>query len=1005
MSLLHSVNPVTTPSPHPGKLQQLLSPCLPTAMPPSPQSRLIPVRSSSSPIWLSNFSLSQLVPVSNLGSLSDPVTPPLPDPLQVLLADLASAALTSLQTLQPPVWPNTTMAAPLHSADGLPAHHGSMQAVSGNWRQALHCYPDPFFVVQLLGAIEHGVHLGYSGPLRHCGCHHHIKNLPMDDRSKSHIWSEISAWVQEGWLLEVDPQQFNLVCSPVGTVPKPCSSKLHTIHHLSHPRPPCPKQLLSVNEGITPHFTMIRYASLAKILDFVQEHLGCHLWKSDLTDAFRHVITTLADARLLSFSFDGHFFMETGLTFRGHSSPWIFNLFAEALHWIVQLAMGHPVDHYLDDFFGAVPASTDPGQLLHVLALACLALGLQLALQKTFWDTTKLEILGIQIDSVQQSVSITSEWCICILEAIDNLLHQCSAHLLDWQRVASLLQFVSQVVPHGKAFLHQLYDAIKTAHRCPLSLWCVSRPAALELRWWRSTLQAWLGHSLLQPSPLFIRHIWTDVSKRGFGAHLGPMHAPEAAFSREVPHCHWSKDICFLEVLAVLEALCTFLPLWSGPHLVVLHVDNTNVKFSLCNGRSHDPLTQTLLREIFGICFRWHVTLQPVHIALEDNCLADLLSCQCFLAIQTCFPVVHWLLFHPTSAEPQQPLLPPPAVPPLPLCTYGRAMLLPAAAVAPVSLAAIEHLSITVSDPAPHHSQPLTCSSLSGSVTWPSPTPSTVSGTSSMLSVPGTLISASPSMGSAMAAWSMQFTASNAPMASGQQLPSCPSLSHSSGPSWGNSRPSPLVPGTARSSPQLLLSPSPASYSVGRSLGAGLHQPLCWLGWSCGRTTMPSFSSQRRRPIPSDSEPHLWSPALVGWSAHMPPSTSSAPLSAGWMPPSLGCMMGTSHSPVPLSSSTSARLSLDLDWTCLIMQGTLSVEGWPLGLCHRALMQTPLSFSGTGTQTAIIDILTDWHLRGTPWLQQPSTCPIRDPSSLPVPLGRTWSSKLNLGGAPPAPLP
>ncbi|UTT94215.1 hypothetical protein NDA17_004195 [Ustilago hordei] len=428
MSLLHSVNPVTTPSPHPGKLQQLLSPCLPTAMPPSPQSRLIPVWSSSSPIWLSNFSLSQPVPVSNLGSLLAPVTPPLPDPLQVLLADLASAALTSLQTLQPPVRPNTTMAAPLHSADGLSARHGSMQAVSGNWRQALHCYPDPFFVVQLLGAIEHGVHLGYSGPLRHCGCHHHIKNLPMDDRSKSHIWSEISAWVQEGWLLEVDPQQFNLVCSPVGT-----------------------------------------------ILDFVQEHLGCHLWKSDLTDAFRHVITTLADARLLSFSFDGHFFMETGLTFRGHSSPWIFNLFAEALHWIVQLAMGHPVDHYLDDFFGAVPASTDPGQLLHVLALACLALGLQLALQKTFWDTTKLEILGIQIDSVQQSVSITSEWCICILEAIDNLLHQCSAHLLDWQRVASLLQFVSQVVPH------------------------------------------------------------------------------------------------------------------------VLHVDNTNVKFSLCNGRSHDPLTQTLL--------------------------------------------------------------------------------------------------------------------------------------------------------------------------------------------------------------------------------------------------------------------------------------------------------------------------------------------------------------------------------------------------------------------------
>ncbi|KAJ1581758.1 hypothetical protein NDA12_001411 [Ustilago hordei] len=187
-----------------------------------------------------------------------------------------------------------------------------------------------------------------------------------------------------------------------------------------------------------------------------------------MTDAFQHVVTTLADAHLLSFSFDGRFFMETGLTFGGRSSPWIFNLFAEALHWIMQLAMGHPVNHYLDDFFGAVPASADPGQLLHVLALACSALGLQLAPQKTFWDTTKLEILGIQIDSVQQSVSITSEQCICILEAIGNLPHWCSACLLNWQHITGLLQFVSQVVPHGKAFLRQLYDAIKTAHHCPL---------------------------------------------------------------------------------------------------------------------------------------------------------------------------------------------------------------------------------------------------------------------------------------------------------------------------------------------------------------------------------------------------------------------------------------------------------------------------------------------------------------------------------------------------------
>jgi hypothetical protein len=66
---------------------------------------------------------------------------------------------------------------------------------------------------------------------------------------------------------------------------------------------------------------------------------------------------------------------------------------------------------------------------------------------------------------------------------------------------------------------------------------------------------------------------------------------------------HRKKDIRFLEALAVLEALRTFAPRWRGPRLVVLYVDNTNVEHGLRSGSSRDPFTQTLLREIFGLCF------------------------------------------------------------------------------------------------------------------------------------------------------------------------------------------------------------------------------------------------------------------------------------------------------------------------------------------------------------------------------------------------------------------
>ncbi|SPO30777.1 uncharacterized protein UTRI_05394 [Ustilago trichophora] len=79
------------------------------------------------------------------------------------------------------------------------------------------------------------------------------------------------------------------------------------------------------------------------------------------------------------------------------------------------------------------------------------------------------------------------------------------------------------------------------------------------------------------------------------------MQQPTAAFSKELSRCHRSKNICFLEALAVLEALCRFSPHWTGHRRVVIHVDNKNVEYGLWKGSIRDPATQTLFREIFAL--------------------------------------------------------------------------------------------------------------------------------------------------------------------------------------------------------------------------------------------------------------------------------------------------------------------------------------------------------------------------------------------------------------------
>ncbi|SAM70011.1 uncharacterized protein UBRO_20364 [Ustilago bromivora] len=240
----------------------------------------------------------------------------------------------------------------------------------------------------------------------------------MDSDNVHHLHHEIETRLAEGRLCHVtDPVSSQLACLPVGVVPKPHSDKRRTIYHLSHPHKPG-THLLSFNDGIHTSFITIHYESLDMIMDFICEHPSTSLWKADLEDAFRHVIVAESDARLMGIHFDSQYYQECALAFGGHSSLFLFNLFAEFLHWLTAFALqtvslsltSHSdMSHYLDDFFGASDTTTSPTTPIQVLSLSAAALGFKLSHKKMAWDTTKLEILGIKLNSVTQTTSITQQ--------------------------------------------------------------------------------------------------------------------------------------------------------------------------------------------------------------------------------------------------------------------------------------------------------------------------------------------------------------------------------------------------------------------------------------------------------------------------------------------------------------------------------------------------------------------------------------------------------------------
>ncbi|EPQ30045.1 uncharacterized protein PFL1_06940 [Pseudozyma flocculosa PF-1] len=230
------------------------------------------------------------------------------------------------------------------------------------------------------------------------------------------------------------------------------STKLRIIHHLSHLRAPG-SGLPSVNPGVARSSTAIQDVTLAAVLDYVAANLGCRLWEGDA-------------ARLLGRMLDVHFFAETVLTFGGKSSPLLFDLFAEMPHWIMASFTPHPVEHDLDDLFGAVSPGWNAAAPVRALAMACHALDLALPLAKTFWGSTRLGIFGIGVDTVRQTVAITDDRRDSILASVAFLLDRRYASPLDGQRVAALLQLVTQVIPHGLAFLRRIYTAANRGLCC-----------------------------------------------------------------------------------------------------------------------------------------------------------------------------------------------------------------------------------------------------------------------------------------------------------------------------------------------------------------------------------------------------------------------------------------------------------------------------------------------------------------------------------------------------------
>ena len=509
------------------------------------------------------------------------------------------------------VRPNASL---LFTGANPPERSGNMLSTSlcsSSIRQVLQDYPDQSFTDLLCDIADYGAKIGYEGPdvrIRRANHHSAYSNANV-------VTDALQKEVEQGRvrILDTLPND-RYYCSPIGVVPKKSDgvqTGWRVIFDLS-----CPTGR-SVNDNIPQEYGRITYEPLQRAIEMVAKAgKGAIMIKRDLKSAFRHIPVSPEDYWCLIFEWQGKYYADMFLPFGLRTSLRIFNLFSEAVHWVLEHKHGWSITHYLDDFFAVFPPTSDPAKHSATFDKVISEFGLTKAAEK---DETGTEVmhLGFEFDSDKMEVRLPPNKLRRAQSEVETLLTRKSISQAKLEEVLGFLSHCCQVVPLGRPFLRQLFSLLQRKTRFRRTR--LSSSVKKDLRWWQLFLSGWSSISLIQLSrPTF--EVFTDASGlKGIGGIYD-----NRIFASRVPSRHRPKHINWKEMYAVLHAFILWHKEWAHGSLTIIS-DNTAVVDGLTNKSIRGPALQPL-RTILLTAAVFDIEIKTRWIASEENVIADAAS-------------------------------------------------------------------------------------------------------------------------------------------------------------------------------------------------------------------------------------------------------------------------------------------------------------------------------------------------------------------------------------------
>ena len=186
-----------------------------------------------------------------------------------------------------------------------------------------------------------------------------------------------------------------IYCSPVRLIPK-LDRTFRRIYNLSSPKP-C--WGLFVNAAILKAYSTLTYSTVDDILALILlTRREAVILKRDLKDAFWNILVAITNQRLLGFKWEKIVYTKYCLPFSLATTPFLFNLFIEALYWVLKrylylIVTFFTLVYYLDDFIFILRLGTSYTLVVYVYNFIIILLSFPLNATKDSYSTV-LDILG-----------------------------------------------------------------------------------------------------------------------------------------------------------------------------------------------------------------------------------------------------------------------------------------------------------------------------------------------------------------------------------------------------------------------------------------------------------------------------------------------------------------------------------------------------------------------------------------------------------------------------------